>query len=114
LPDPHAPTPGDGKMQYVPGTTPYWLLRGLKSRWQKSTTLPNVTELTGAFEPGSLKHSFNTGIELSRETTKNASYNVSTTTGSACPAVFAGKMDCTPLFNPNPNDPWSGSITRGP
>lgn len=106
--------PGDGQVKYDPGTNQYWLLRGLKSRWQKSTTLANVTELTGAFETGSLKHSFNIGIELSRETTKNASYNVSTTTGSACPAVFAGKMDCTPLFNPNPNDPWSGSITRGP
>src|SRR5690606_1745947 len=24
------------------------------------------------------------------------------------------KMDCTPLFDPNPDDPWSGNITRGP
>lgn len=106
--------PGDGQVKYDAGTGQYWLLRGLKSRWQKSTTLANVTELTGKFETGSLKHRFNAGIELSRETTKNASYNVTTTNGSTCPAVFAGKMDCTPLFNPNPDDPWSGDITRGP
>src|SRR5690606_14148635 len=32
----------------------------------------------------------------------------------ACPSVFAGKQDCTPLYNPDPSAPWSGSITRGP
>src|SRR5690606_9632379 len=96
----------------------WWLQRGTKSRWQKSTILANVTELTGAFETGSLKHRFNAGIELTRETTKNASYNVATRSGSACPASLPGSarspFDCTPLYHPNPNDPWTGSITRNP
>lgn len=107
--------PGDGTRKFDPVTNQWWLQRGTKSRWQKSTTLANVTELSGKFETGSLKHSFNTGIELSQETTKNASYNVTTTGGAACPAVFgAGKFDCTPFYNPNPDDPWSGSVVRGP
>lgn len=105
--------PGDGDIK-LSGNT-WWLQRGQKSRWQKSTTLANVTELFGKFETGRLKHSFNAGIELSQETTKNASYKVDDTGSSACPAVFgAGKTNCTPLYNPNPNDPWSGSITRNP
>lgn len=107
--------PGDGTKKFDPVTNQWWMQRGLKSRWQKSTILANVTELSGKFDTGSLKHSFNAGIELSRETTKNASYNVTTTGGSACPAVIgAGKFDCTPLYSPNPGDPWSGSITRNP
>src|SRR5690606_38920890 len=110
--------PGDGLRWLDTPTNTWWLQRGLKSRWQKSTILANVTELTGKFETGSLKHSFNAGIELSRETTKNASYNVTTTNGTACPASLPASakstLDCTPLYNPNPNDPWSGDITRGP
>ncbi|MFT0534049.1 TonB-dependent receptor [Castellaniella hirudinis] len=106
--------PGDGQVKYDAPTGEYWLLRGTKTRWQKSTTLANVTELTGKFDTGSLKHSFNAGIEISRETTKNASYSVNTTYASACPSVFAGKMDCTPLYHPNPSDPWAGSFTRSP
>lgn len=107
--------PGDGEVKYDAATNQYWLLRGTKSRWQKSTTLANVTELSGKFDTGSLKHSFTAGIELSQETTKNAGYTVKPDSGaSSCPAVFAGKFDCTPLYNPNPNDPWSGSVTRNP
>lgn len=110
--------PGDGLRWQDPATGQWWLQRGTKSRWQKSTILSNVTELTGAFETAGIRHSFNAGIELSRETTKNASYNVATDSGAACPASLPGSasslFDCTPLYHPNPNDPWSGSITRNP
>jgi len=106
--------PGDGQVAFDAATNKYWLLRGTKTRWQKSNMLANVTELYGKFDTGPVKHSFNAGIELSREKNRNASYVIETLNGSACPAVFAGKMDCTPLFDPNPDDPWSGNITRGP
>src|SRR5690606_26537678 len=98
----------------------WWLGRKTKSRWQKSTMLANVTELTGKFETGSLKHSFDAGVELSRETTKNAGYNFSNVSTVACPAGVVdstGKAidgDCTPLLNPDPNASWSGNIARGP
>src|SRR5690606_32644634 len=107
--------PGDGTVEMNPADGQYWLQRGLKSRWQKSTILTNVTELSGEANTGSLKHRFNFGIELARETIRNASYNVSTITGRSCPAVFgAGELDCTPYLSPNPNDPWSGTIERAP
>ena len=108
--------PGDGGnitnggVALIGGT--YWMKRGLKSRWNPTQTIANVTDLTGEFSTGGLRHSFNTGIELSREDNSNASYAVTTTSGSACPAPLTG-FDCTPLYAPNPDDPWSGSIVRG-
>ncbi len=107
--------PGDGTVLFDPVTSEYWMKRGTKSRWQKNTMLTNVTELYGELDTGSLKHHFNVGVEFSRETNKNASYTPTTASGSACPAVYGvGALDCTPFFSPNPNDPWTGSITRGP
>ncbi|HEY9280206.1 MAG TPA: TonB-dependent receptor, partial [Eoetvoesiella sp.] len=107
--------PGDGTARFDAATNQYWLQRGTKSRWQKSELLTNATELYGKLDTGSIKHSFNLGVEFSRETNKNASYTVATTAGAACPASFsAGSLDCTPFFRPNPSDSWSGSITRQP
>lgn len=107
--------PGDGARRFDPVSGQWWLQRGTKSRWQKSTMLANVTELSGKLDTGSLQHSFNVGVELSRETTKNAGYTVNTTGGTNCPGVFgANQLDCTPLYSPNPGDPWSGSVERGP
>ena len=108
--------PGDGTVKLDKTSNTWWLKRGTKSRWQKTTLLSNVTELYGEAQTGSVKHRFNVGIELSRETNKNASYTVTTRNGSACPvsAGFkASELDCTPYLSPNPSDPWSGSITRG-
>ncbi len=103
--------PGDGgAAQQIDGV--WWMKRGLKSRWNPAETLANVTDLHGSFTTGSIKHSFDVGLELSRETNKNASYAVTTLSGSACPAPLTG-FDCTPVYNPNPNDPWTGTITRG-
>ncbi|WP_395651089.1 TonB-dependent receptor [Brevundimonas sp.] len=90
----------------------YWMKRGLKSRWNPTDTLANVTELFGTAQTGSLKHSFDLGLELTSEENRNASYTVTTTSGSACPAPLTG-FDCTQVYNPNPNDPWTGTIVRG-
>ncbi|NYT58731.1 TonB-dependent siderophore receptor [Alcaligenaceae bacterium] len=107
--------PGDGTVLFDTASNQYWLQRGTKSRWQKSTMLANVTELYGTLSTGSVKHSYNLGLEFSRETNKNASYAMSTTQGAACPAVFkAGSMDCTPYLDPRFSDPWAGTITRNP
>lgn len=106
--------PGDGGVaRFDPASNQYWMRRGLKSRWNKASVLANVTELYGNVDIGSLKHSFDVGVELTAERNKNASYDVTTTSGSYCPAVFdAGAMDCTRVFSPNPRDSWSGSISR--
>lgn len=114
--------PGDGgTAQFVAGE--WWMKRGTKSRWNPTITLANVTDLSGSFATGAAKHSFNLGAEFTRETNRNASYSVYGTTTSACPAGFTitaanltsvGAGDCTRVFDPNPSDPWSGVINRGP
>lgn len=91
----------------------YWMKRGTKSRWNPTTTIANVTTLNGEFSTGGLVHSLSAGVEWSREKNNNASYTVTTTGGVACPAPLTG-FDCTPLYDPNPSDPWIGTITRGP
>ncbi|MBV7481893.1 TonB-dependent siderophore receptor [Bordetella sp. BOR01] len=105
--------PGDGgAAKWDPVTSQYWMKRGLKTRWNKTTMLTNVTELYGKFDTGSLKHSFDVGVEFTTERNKNAGYDVTTTAGSFCPAVWGG-VDCTPVYDPNPHDNWSGKIERG-
>ncbi|MGZ9113230.1 MAG: TonB-dependent receptor [Brevundimonas sp.] len=109
--------PGDGGnitnggAALVGGT--YWMKRGAKSRWNPTQTIANVTDLTGRFSTGGLRHSFDVGLELASEDNSNASYTVTTISGSACPAPLTG-FDCTPVYAPNPEDPWTGTIVRGP
>lgn len=111
--------PGDGgAAQFVAGE--WWIKRGTKSRLNPTTTVAAVTDISGKFELGSLKNSFNAGLELSREKNENSSYLIYTTNGSACPTGFtnnvttAGVGDCTRLYAPNPNDSWQGVINKGP
>ena len=113
--------PGDGgNISSTPSATAgvrlingvYWMKRGTKSRWNPTDTLANATEIFGTFQTGGLKHSFDLGLELTSETNRNASYTVTTTSGSACPAPLVG-FDCTPVYDPNPNDPWTGTILKG-
>ncbi|MDO9609435.1 MAG: TonB-dependent siderophore receptor [Brevundimonas sp.] len=103
--------PGDGGTAVLVGDT-WWMKRGTKSRWNPAETFANVTDLFGTFQTGALKHSFDLGVEYSRERNRNASYTVTTTSGTACPTGLTG-FDCTPVYDPNPNDPWTGSIVRG-
>lgn len=103
--------PGDGgAAEQINGV--WWMKRGLKSRWNPAETLASVTDLHGAFVTGAISHDFDVGLELSRESNRNASYNVTTLSGAACPAPLTG-FDCAPVYAPNPNDPWTGVITRG-
>ena len=90
----------------------YWMKRGIKSRWNPARTLAATADIYGSFGTG-IVHNYDVGLEVSRERNFNASYTMVTTGGSACPAPLTG-FDCTPLYDPNPSDPWSGTITRGP
>ncbi|RYG18795.1 MAG: TonB-dependent receptor, partial [Caulobacteraceae bacterium] len=103
--------PGDGGTAVNIGGV-WWMKRGLKSRWNPTDTIANVTDLTGSFAGGGLRHDFNVGLELARETNRNASYTITTLSGSACPAPLTG-FDCTPVYDPDPQDPWTGTIVRG-
>lgn len=108
--------PGDGGRIDTGGVVlvggEYWMKRGTKSRWNPTETIANVTDLSGRITTGGLVHSYDLGLELAREDNDNASYTVTTASGSACPAPLTG-FDCTRVYDPNPQDPWTGTITRG-
>ena len=108
--------PGDGGRIDTGGVAlvggEYWMKRATKSRWNPAATFANVVDLYGRFETGGLTHNFDAGVEFSREINRNASYSVATTSGTVCPAPLTG-FDCTPVYAPNPSDPWTGTITRG-
>ncbi|WP_264310202.1 TonB-dependent receptor [Pseudomonas putida] len=95
--------------------------RRANSRVGNTATTTNQTDLFGEFYVGGMKNSFSTGIELSREESKRSSYTVDTDTvpgGTAntnCTPSMIGASsgyNCTSLSNPNPDDPWNGSIAR--
>ncbi|CAN5191412.1 TonB-dependent siderophore receptor [soil metagenome] len=120
--------PADGGyVGYAPATQTYWMKRGTKTRWNPADTYANVTDLAGSFLTGGIKHSFDVGVELSMETNRNAAYSTYTTSGATCPTGLIavsgtfpaassalGAGDCTQVYNPNPDDPWTGVINRGP
>jgi len=103
--------PGDGGTAVQVGDV-WWMKRGLKSRWNPVDTAANVTELFGSFNTGGIRHSFDLGAEFTHEINNNASYAVTTLTGTACPAPLTG-LDCTQVYNPNPSDLWTGTILKG-
>jgi catecholate siderophore receptor len=114
--------PGDGGVaQLVNGS--WWMKRGTKTRWNPTTTIAAVTDFHGKFDTGGIGHSFDVGIELSREKNLNATYSTYTTSGSACPTGFVlpaatqaslGSGDCTLVYAPNDKDPWTGVVNRTP
>lgn len=85
------------------------------------------TDLFGHFDTGSVHHDLDVGIEGSQEKERLAGdgsylgYNVVSPAG---PQGFSAgdcladapraSYDCTSLFNPNPHDPWQGTVTLNP
>ena len=112
--------PDDGRGNLVNG----FVLRNSKSRNSRTTTEANLTNLSGEAVTGGLEHSYSFGFEASQEAMQNRPYVVSTlfagnavtafaTSCSAPGAVGAPSLyNCTTLADPNPNDPWTGTITE--
>jgi catecholate siderophore receptor len=91
--------------------------RRANTRVSEAKSLQNQTELFGEVVTGSVKHSFSTGLELSREEGTRDSYLVNTKagTGTVCGVGSGGatnNYNCTSLYSPNPYDPWAGYIGR--
>lgn len=87
--------------------------RSPKSRNSDNTALINQTDLYGEFDLAGFKNNFSTGFELSRENTRNRAYAVAagTNVNNNCRTLgLRAPYNCTSLFNPNPDDPWTGSI----
>ncbi|MBJ7446368.1 MAG: TonB-dependent siderophore receptor [Brevundimonas sp.] len=119
--------PADGGYVGLAADGTYWTKRGTKTRYNPVDTLAHVTDVFGRFSTGGILHNYDVGVEYSQERNSNASYSTYTTSGAACPtglvtvngtpptaASALGAGDCTRLFAPTPNDPWTGVINRGP
>jgi len=96
--------------------------RRANSRATETDTAANVTSLSGELQTAGIKHSYNAGIEFSRERTDRAAYvftpgtnNPLQSVGTNCPTAGAATLyNCTTLVNPNPNDPWVYTRTLSP
>lgn len=98
------------------------LWRRTNSRAIDTRTLGDQLSLSGAFETGSLRHSYSAGIEYSREESSKGNYviggggtNNALTGNTACPTTGAATgYNCTGFANPTPHDPWAAThpVTR--
>ncbi|WP_416759380.1 TonB-dependent receptor [Pseudomonas sp. BNK-6] len=84
--------------------------RRANSRVSTTETTTNQTDLFGEFHALGFKHNYSTGLEFTGEETRVSSYNIAGNTAQVCNP--GNTPSCTSLGNPNPNDPWTGSITR--
>lgn len=110
--------PDDGRGNVPNGA----VLRNTKSRNSETTTRANVTDLSARFETGGIAHALVAGFEISNERMHNRNYVVETLFGAnanddflnSCSAPgaigAASSYNCTTLENPNPHDPWVGTI----
>ncbi|MYM28525.1 TonB-dependent siderophore receptor [Duganella sp. CY15W] len=87
--------------------------RRANTRVASTDSLANASSLTGSFVAAGIKHSYTTGLEISRENTDRSSYlfmpgtNNPLTGTTTCPTSGAATLyNCTTTINPNPNDPW--------
>lgn len=84
--------------------------RAVKSRNSNTESFASNTNLGAVVETGSLTHSLAVGFEYSWADTFNRTYSVDTG-DRTCPPSAIANFNCTSLQNPNPFDPWTGSIT---
>ena len=82
------------------------------ARVSDTATYQNVTDLTGKFDTGALKHRYNVGLELAYEKANVQSAAIQKGSTSCKTGVgAAGDYICTDLNNPTPNDPWLFDVT---
>jgi catecholate siderophore receptor len=111
--------PDDGRGNVPNG----FVVRNSKSRNSETTTKANLTDVFGEFSTGAVQHSFAAGLVLGTEEMYNRNYSVEslfngnavTDFANSCsaPGVVgaASNYNCTTLDNPDPRDPWTGSVT---
>ncbi|MDR9778084.1 TonB-dependent receptor, partial [Rhizobium hidalgonense] len=90
--------------------------RRANSRIADTESFTDQLSLTGKLNTGMLEHSFNTGAEYSKQETDRTQYilNGKNTTGSDyknCSVTDIALGWCTSVLAPNPNTPWTGSIS---
>lgn len=95
------------------------VFRRANTRVSDINSIANQTELVGKAVTGSIKHSFNAGVEISQERGTRDSLMVNrdgshaTTAMKTCAGgIGAGSgYTCTSLYAPNPNDPWVNTLS---
>jgi catecholate siderophore receptor len=112
--------PDDGRANIPYG----FVLRNTKNRDSVTTTAANLTNFAGMGMTGDVMHSCAFGFEASNEEMINRPYSVesqfsgraNTDFANSCSAPGAvgpaSNYNCTTLANPNPHDPWTGTITK--
>lgn len=95
--------------------------RRANSRVTNTESMANASSLTGSFVAAGIKHSYTTGLEISREDSERSSYlftpgtNNPLTNTTTCPTSGAATLyNCTTTVNPNPNDPWAYTRSVSP
>jgi catecholate siderophore receptor len=93
-----------------------YVYRSPKSRATATNTAANQTDFTGEFDTGSVHNSIATGIELDYERTTVDQYIITNPDGitsrDCSNPLLVEDYLCTPLADPNPHDPWLGTISR--
>ena len=100
--------------------------RRANTRITDTTAFTDQLSLAGKFNTGTINHSFNSGIEYSKQESDKGSYSVVNSKGQSGGGYSTGKRGCNGTTtvsseywcvdanNPNSNDPWLGSITAIP
>ncbi|MBZ6379652.1 TonB-dependent siderophore receptor [Pacificimonas flava] len=97
-----------------------YVWRNTKSRNSLNEGIASNSNLSAVFETGGIEHSLSTGFEFTLSDSTNRNYSVETGSyrfnaddpDSGCNAQGLAEGNCAPLANPDPSDPWTGSITR--
>ena len=96
--------------------------RRANTRITDTNTFTDQLALRGKLNTGSLQHRFNTGVEYSHQKSDKGSYTITSKSGKvitgspstgACSLGIGAASDywCTSAYNPDPSDPWLGSIS---
>lgn len=90
-----------------------YVWRNTKSRDSATKTLATQLQLSGEVTLAGMPNRFAVGTELSNERTSNRSYSVDTGNGrnAGCDEAMLDSYNCTLLSDPNPHDPWVGTIS---
>ncbi|MDT0574728.1 TonB-dependent siderophore receptor [Croceicoccus sp. F390] len=86
--------------------------RAVKSRNSTSDSFANNLNLAGVLDTGSIAHSLSLGVEFGVADAVNRPYAVDTG-NRTCPEASFEDNNCTSLADPDPSDPWTGSIAPG-
>ncbi|MCB5188521.1 TonB-dependent siderophore receptor [Methylobacillus caricis] len=89
-----------------------YVWRSSKSRNSKTESFGNLSEFSVKFDTAEIKHNLSAGFEYSYEDTTNTPYSVvdGYVRATGCTAVTSV---CADLYNPNPSDPWLGTVAKG-